>query len=33
MKWAERHPAEAPAADPGLIQAAKEWLVAHPDRF
>lgn len=33
VKWAERHPAEAPAADPGLIQAAKEWLAAHPDRF
>ncbi|MFB7089046.1 GNAT family N-acetyltransferase [Streptomyces sp. NPDC056296] len=33
VKWAERHPDEAPAADPELLRAAKEWLVAHPDRF
>ncbi|WP_406440575.1 N-acetyltransferase [Streptomyces sp. NBC_01613] len=33
VKWAERHPDEAPAADPELLRAAKDWLVAHPDRF
>ncbi|MEV5319403.1 GNAT family N-acetyltransferase [Streptomyces sp. NPDC052687] len=33
VKWAERHPDEAPAADPELLRAAKQWLVAHPDRF
>ncbi|WP_030598306.1 GNAT family N-acetyltransferase [Streptomyces fulvoviolaceus] len=33
VKWAERHPDEAPATDPELLRAAKEWLVAHPDRF
>jgi len=33
VKWAERHPDEAPAADPQLLRAAKEWLVAHPGRF
>ncbi|MCZ9352835.1 N-acetyltransferase [Streptomyces mutabilis] len=33
VKWAERHPDEAPAADPELLRAAKEWLVAHPERF
>lgn len=32
-KWAERHPEEAPPADPELRRAAKEWLVAHPGRF
>ncbi|MFI9611646.1 GNAT family N-acetyltransferase [Streptomyces sp. NPDC052023] len=32
-KWAERHPDEAPAADPELLDAAKDWLVAHPGRF
>ncbi|MFJ3305086.1 GNAT family N-acetyltransferase [Streptomyces sp. NPDC086549] len=32
-KWAERHPDEAPQADPELRRAAKEWLVAHPGRF
>ncbi|TPQ18129.1 GNAT family N-acetyltransferase [Streptomyces sporangiiformans] len=32
-KWAERHRDEAPAPDPGLIDAAKQWLRAHPDRF
>ncbi|MFG3160073.1 GNAT family N-acetyltransferase [Streptomyces sp. NPDC048232] len=33
VKWTERHPDEAPAADPELLRAAKEWLVAHPERF
>ena len=33
VKWAERHPDEAPAAEPRLLQAAKDWLVAHPGRF
>ncbi|WP_329473476.1 N-acetyltransferase [Streptomyces sp. NBC_01723] len=33
VKWAERHPEEAPAADPELLRAAKEWLVANPERF
>ncbi|RZB14348.1 N-acetyltransferase [Streptomyces sp. F001] len=33
VKWAERHPEEAPAADPELLQAAKDWLSAHPGRF
>ncbi|WP_217240088.1 GNAT family N-acetyltransferase [Streptomyces sp. AC555_RSS877] len=33
VTWAERHPDEAPPADPGLLRAAKEWLVAHPGRF
>ncbi|WP_371667884.1 N-acetyltransferase [Streptomyces sp. NBC_00289] len=33
VKWAERHPEEAPAADPELRRAAKAWLAAHPDRF
>jgi uncharacterized protein len=32
-RWAERHPDEAPAAGPGLRQAAMEWLRAHPERF
>ncbi|MFH9011377.1 GNAT family N-acetyltransferase [Streptomyces sp. NPDC017943] len=32
-KWAERHPDEAPAARPELLDAAKDWLRAHPDRF
>ncbi|OIJ64999.1 GNAT family N-acetyltransferase [Streptomyces mangrovisoli] len=32
-KWAERHPDEAPAADPGLRRAALAWLSAHPERF
>lgn len=32
-KWAERHPDEAPAPAPGMRQAAKEWLAAHPGRF
>jgi len=33
VKWAERHPDEAPAANPELLRAAKEWLVAHPEGF
>jgi uncharacterized protein len=33
VKWAERHPDEAPAADPALLEAAKGWLRAHPGRF
>ncbi|MFJ9742102.1 GNAT family N-acetyltransferase [Streptomyces sp. NPDC101166] len=33
VKWAERHPEEAPAADPALVDAAKDWLRAHPGRF
>jgi uncharacterized protein len=33
VKWAERHPDEAPAADPALLDAAKDWLRAHPERF
>ncbi|GGR84928.1 N-acetyltransferase [Streptomyces humidus] len=33
VKWAERHPDEAPVADPALLRAAKDWLRAHPGRF
>ncbi|BCL26060.1 GNAT family N-acetyltransferase [Streptomyces aurantiacus] len=33
VKWAERHPDEAPVADAALLSAAKDWLSAHPDRF
>ncbi|MEU3252429.1 GNAT family N-acetyltransferase [Streptomyces sp. NPDC006997] len=33
VRWAERHPEEAPAADPELLRAAKAWLAAHPGRF
>ncbi|HLL33359.1 MAG TPA: GNAT family N-acetyltransferase [Streptomyces sp.] len=33
VKWAERHPDEAPPAEPDLLRAAKAWLVAHPERF
>ncbi|WP_369231136.1 GNAT family N-acetyltransferase [Streptomyces sp. R21] len=33
VKWAARHPDEAPAADPALLGAAKDWLIAHPGRF
>ncbi|WP_460071634.1 GNAT family N-acetyltransferase [Streptomyces sp. YKOK-I1] len=33
VKWAARHPEEAPAADPALLAAAKDWLRAHPGRF
>ena len=32
-KWAARHPVAAPAADPALLSAAKDWLRAHPGRF
>jgi predicted GNAT family acetyltransferase len=33
VKWAARHPEEAPAADPELLGAAVEWLKTHPGRF
>ncbi|MFG2634574.1 GNAT family N-acetyltransferase [Streptomyces sp. NPDC048362] len=33
VKWAERHPDVAPAADPRLIAAAEDWLRAHPNQF
>ncbi|MEV7072452.1 GNAT family N-acetyltransferase [Streptomyces sp. NPDC093990] len=33
VKWAERHPEEAPAATPDLLRAAKQWLTAHPEGF
>ncbi|WP_416986462.1 GNAT family N-acetyltransferase [Streptomyces sp. T028] len=33
VKWAARHPEEAPVADPALLTAAKDWLRAHPGRF
>ncbi|MGI5379800.1 GNAT family N-acetyltransferase [Streptomyces sp. CA-251387] len=33
VKWAERHPDEAPAAAPELLEAATDWLRAHPGRF
>ncbi|WP_326718967.1 MULTISPECIES: GNAT family N-acetyltransferase [unclassified Streptomyces] len=33
VKWAARHPEEAPAADPELLTAAMKWLEAHPGRF
>ncbi|MFD8423939.1 GNAT family N-acetyltransferase [Streptomyces sp. NPDC059668] len=33
VKWAARHPEEAPAAAPELLDAAMEWLRAHPGRF
>ncbi|QDO02414.1 N-acetyltransferase [Streptomyces sp. S1A1-8] len=33
VKWAARHPEEAPAADPELLGAAMEWLEKHPGRF
>ncbi|KUM79243.1 GNAT family N-acetyltransferase [Streptomyces curacoi] len=32
-KWAERHPDEAPAPAPELLEAATDWLRAHPGRF
>ncbi|GGQ47181.1 N-acetyltransferase [Streptomyces althioticus] len=32
VRWAARHPEEAPAADPELLCAAKGWLAAHPER-
>ncbi|MGX2993155.1 GNAT family N-acetyltransferase [Streptomyces sp. JNUCC 64] len=31
VKWAARHPEEAPAADPELLEAAKRYVVAHPE--
>lgn len=33
VKWAARHPDEAPAATPELLHAAKAWLTAHPEGF
>ncbi|WP_406222669.1 GNAT family N-acetyltransferase [Streptomyces canus] len=33
VEWAERHPDEAPAADPELLHAARAWLVANPEGF
>lgn len=33
VKWAERHPDEAPATDPELLAAAKDWLREHPERY
>ncbi|MER6529336.1 GNAT family N-acetyltransferase [Streptomyces sp. NPDC001508] len=33
VKWAARHPEEAPRADRDLLTAAKSWLAAHPGRF
>ncbi|WP_037617889.1 GNAT family N-acetyltransferase [Streptomyces aureus] len=33
VRWAERHPKEAPVADPVLLSAAVDWLKAHPGRF
>ncbi|MEU6733414.1 GNAT family N-acetyltransferase [Streptomyces physcomitrii] len=33
VKWAARHPEQAPAADPELLEAAKEYVRAHPGRF
>jgi predicted GNAT family acetyltransferase len=33
VKWAERHPDEAPPADQPLLTAAKDWLAEHPGRF
>lgn len=33
VQWAARHPEEAPVADPRLLEAAAEWLGAHPGRF
>ncbi|MFE1288874.1 GNAT family N-acetyltransferase [Streptomyces sp. NPDC058751] len=33
VKWAARHPEEAPVAAPELREAAIDWLDAHPGRF
>ncbi|QKW10311.1 N-acetyltransferase [Streptomyces sp. NA04227] len=33
VKWAARHPEDAPPADPALLEAAKAYVVAHPGRF
>ncbi|MGA4983267.1 N-acetyltransferase [Streptomyces cellulosae] len=33
VRWASRHPEEAPAADPELLRAAQRWLAEHPERF
>ncbi|MET8894130.1 GNAT family N-acetyltransferase [Streptomyces albogriseolus] len=33
VRWAARHPEEAPPADPDVLRAAKRWLAEHPGRF
>ncbi|MEU0692329.1 GNAT family N-acetyltransferase [Streptomyces uncialis] len=33
VKWAARHPEQAPAADPELLQAAKRYVAEHPDQW
>ncbi|MFJ9815137.1 GNAT family N-acetyltransferase [Streptomyces sp. NPDC101151] len=33
VRWAERHSETAPAADPELLEAAKDWLRARPGQF
>jgi predicted GNAT family acetyltransferase len=33
VKWAGRHPEEAPESDEALVRAAEEWVTAHPERF
>lgn len=33
IKWAERHPDEAPKAGPELLRGAMEWVERHPGRF
>ncbi|MEU2726216.1 GNAT family N-acetyltransferase [Streptomyces griseoviridis] len=32
-QWIARHPDVAPAGDPELLDAAKQWLRDHPGRF
>ncbi|WP_445403120.1 GNAT family N-acetyltransferase [Streptomyces sp. LE64] len=33
VKWAARHPEEAPAAHPELLKAAKRHVAAHPEQW
>ncbi|RFU85477.1 N-acetyltransferase [Streptomyces triticagri] len=33
VRWAERHPQEAPAVDDELVRTAKRQLAADPDRW
>ncbi|MFF2022076.1 GNAT family N-acetyltransferase [Streptomyces sp. NPDC058171] len=33
VKWAARHPEEAPVADPELLRAAKRYVAAHPEQW
>ncbi|MFF2850993.1 GNAT family N-acetyltransferase [Streptomyces sp. NPDC058001] len=33
VKWAARHPAEAPVAAPELLDAAREYVAAHPEQW